>query len=65
MANCAIFNCFTNRSNAIYKGISLFKVPGGSDEYNMEWSRKLINIITQGREMDKMETRLNPNVAYL
>ena len=53
MANCAIYGCFTNRSNEKYKGISLFKVPGGSDEYSIEWSKKLIDVITKGREMDQ------------
>jgi len=49
MANCAIYGCFTNRKSDSYKGISLFKVPGGKDEYSVEWSRKLIHIITKDR----------------
>lgn len=41
-ANCAIYGYFTNRKNVEYKGISLFKIPGG------EWS-----IITRGRMIDQ------------
>ena len=51
MANCAIPNCFTSR-NEKYKGISLFKIPGGKGEYSMKWSKELLNIITKYRIID-------------
>ena len=51
MANCAIFDCSTSRKEK-YKHLSLFKIPGGQDDYNLEWSKKLINVITKTREVD-------------
>ena len=51
MANCAIPNSFTSR-NEKSKGISLFKIPGGKDEYSMKWSKELLNIITKYRIID-------------
>ena len=39
MANCAIFNCSSSRKDK-HKGISLFKVPGGNDEFSHNWSMK-------------------------
>ena len=58
MANCAIFNCSSSRKDK-YKGISLFKVPGGNDEFSHNWSMKLINIITKDRVVDE---KLRKNV---
>ena len=52
MANCAIFGCPISRKEQ-YKHISLLKVPGGKDEYSIEWSRKLIDVITKTRVSDK------------
>ena len=51
MANCAIFGCSTS-CKAKYKHLSLFKIPGGQDDYDLEWSKKLINVITKTREVD-------------
>ena len=48
MANCAIFGCSIYR-----KEHSLFNVPGGKDEYSIEWSRKLIDVITNTRVIDR------------
>lgn len=50
MANCAIYGCYTNRSNPKYKDISLFILPMGDDEYSINWRKKLINVILSGRE---------------
>ena len=58
MANCAIFNCSSSRKDK-YKGISLFKVPGGNDEFSHNWSMKLIYIITKDRVVDE---KLRKNV---
>ena len=52
MANCAIFNCSSSRKDK-YKGINLFKVPGGNDEFSHNWSMKLINSITKDRVVDE------------
>ena len=51
MVDCAIPNCFTSR-NEKSKGMSLFKIPGGKDEYSMKWSKELLNIITKYRIID-------------
>ena len=44
-------HCFTSR-NEKYKGISLFKIPGGKDEYSTKWSKELLNIRTKYRIYD-------------
>ena len=52
MANCAIFGCPISRKEQ-YNHISLFKVTGEKDEYSIAWSRKLIDVITKTRVIDK------------
>ena len=47
-ANCSIFGS-TSRKN---KGIAIFKVPSGDDEFNKGWRSKLVNIIIKDREVD-------------
>ena len=59
MANCAIFDCFSSRKEK-YISISLFKVPGGNDEFSLNWSMKLINIIMKDRVVDE---KLRKNVT--
>ena len=49
-ANCSIFDCSTSRTS---RGISIFGLPRGNDEYNMVWREKLINVITKDRVIDK------------
>ena len=46
-SNCSIFGCSTSSK---HKGIAIFKLPSGDDEYNKAWREKLVNIIT--REID-------------
>ena len=48
-ANCSIFGCSTSRKS---KGIAIFKVPSGDDEYNKTWRDKIVTIITRDREID-------------
>ena len=48
-ANCSIFGCSTSRKS---KGIAIFRVPTGDDEYSSQWRRKLVDIITKDREID-------------
>ena len=50
-ANCSIFGCKTSRA---IKGISLFKLPAGKDEYNQNWCNKLIAVIIKDRVVDKI-----------
>ena len=45
-ANCSIFGCPTSRK---CKGIAIFKVPTGDDEYNTRWREKIVHIITKDR----------------
>lgn len=48
-ANCSIYGCSTSRKN---KGIAIFRVPTGNDEYSKTWREKIVNIITRDREID-------------
>ena len=48
-ANCSIFNCNTSRK---HKGISIFKIPSGDDDYNKKWRENLIGIMIKHREVD-------------
>lgn len=48
-SNCSIFGCSTSRK---HKGIAIFKLPSGDDEYNKVWREKLVNIITKDRKID-------------
>ena len=50
MANCAIPECYTNRSNPKYKDISLFILPMGDDEYSVNWRKKLTDILMSVRQ---------------
>ena len=52
MANCANFGCSICLKEQ-YKHISLFKVPGGKYEYSIEWSRKIIDVVTKSRVIDR------------
>ena len=49
-ANCSIYGCPTSRKS---KGISIFRVPTGDDEYSKNWREKIVNIITKDRVIDK------------
>ena len=49
-ANCSIFGCSTSRKT---KGIAIFRVPTGDDDYSTEWRQKIVQIITRDRVIDK------------
>ena len=49
--NCSVFGCPVSR-RAKYKGIGIFKVPFGEDEFEKSWREKLINIVTRDRTID-------------
>ena len=49
-SNCSIFGCSTSRKTT---GVSIFKVPGGNDEFNTKWRKNLVHIITRERVIDK------------
>ena len=49
-ANCAIFGCSTSRKT---KGLAIFRVPTGDDEYSKTWRERIVNIITKDRVIDK------------
>jgi len=49
-ANCSIFGCSSSRYTP---DISIFRVPRGDNEYNVNWRSKLINIVTKDRVVDK------------
>lgn len=48
-ANCSIFGCSTSRKT---KGVVIFKLPAGNDDFNKSWREKLVSIITKDREID-------------
>ena len=48
-ANCSIYDCSISRRNP---GVAIFRVTRGKDEYNTEWRKKLVNIITKDRVID-------------
>ncbi len=48
-AKCSILNCSASR---LHKGIWIFKVRGGDDEFSTKWREKLINIVIRDRVVD-------------
>nr|XP_047145142.1 uncharacterized protein LOC124818371 [Hydra vulgaris] len=48
-ANCSIYGCTTSRYS---HDIAIFSLPKGQDDCNVEWRRKLIEIITKDRLID-------------
>ena len=49
--NCSIYGCPVSRRSE-YRGISLFKVPVGKNDYDKTWREKLIAVITKDREIN-------------
>ena len=49
--NCAIFDCSVSRSRK-YKGISLYKIPSGGQEFEKKARDQWINIVTKDRVVD-------------
>lgn len=49
-ANCSIYGCSTSRKK---KGIAIFRVPTGDDEFNTKWRENIVSIITKDRIIDK------------
>ena len=50
--NCSIYGCAVSRRKK-YKGIGIYKVPSGDDEYSIKHREKLVAIITRNREVDE------------
>jgi hypothetical protein len=48
-ANCSIVGCSTSRRN---KELSIFKIPSETTDFNRNWRKELINIITKDRVID-------------
>lgn len=54
--NCSIFGCPTSRRN---KGVSIFKLPGRkpvrelTDDEQLDWRQKCLNVVTRDRIVDK------------
>ena len=53
--NCSIYGCSVSR-RAKYKGVSIFTVPTGDDDFSKNWRKKLIAIIARDRVIDKNMT---------
>ena len=61
-ANCSIFGCSTSRKS---KGISIFRVPTGDDDYNTKWREKIVNIITKDRLINEsLKTQIERKSLY-
>ena len=62
--NCAVYGCSASRSQN-HKGIPIFKVPGGSDEFNTKWRKDIVGIILKTRTMDRaLKGRIESNKLY-
>ena len=48
-ANCSVYGCSVSRRT---KGVSIFRVPRGDDEFNVNWRKKWVDILTRNREVD-------------
>jgi len=44
-----VFNFYTSRKS---KGIAIFRVPTGDDNYSTQWRKKIVDIVTRDREID-------------
>ena len=49
--NCSIYRCPVSRAR-IFKGIGIYKVPAGDDNFERHWREKIVAIITRDREVD-------------
>ena len=49
--NCSILNCPVSRK-AQYKGVGIYKVPSGTNEFESTWRDKLVAVVVRLREVD-------------
>ena len=49
--NCSIYGCTVSR-RAKYKGIALFKVPSGNNDFDVKWRDQLVAVVTKDRVID-------------
>ena len=49
--NCSIYGCPVSRKQK-YKGIGLYKVPGGNTSFDINWKKKLIDVVVRDRVVD-------------
>ena len=62
-ANCSIYGCSSSRRN---KGIAIFKVPQGDDEYNSNWRKKIINVVIKDRQLDSsLKAQISNKSIYI
>ena len=61
--NCAIYGCSASRRD---KGISFFKVPLASNDFNKKWGCEFINIITKYRVIDAaLKSRIESRKLFI
>jgi hypothetical protein len=48
--NCSILNCPVS-IKAQYKGVGIYKVPGGNNEFDSTWREKLVAVVVRHREI--------------
>ena len=49
-ANCSIFGCSSSRYTP---DIAIFGLPQGDDDYNVEWRKNLVHIMTKDRVINQ------------
>ena len=61
-ANCAIFGCKSSRR---HKGVSLFKVPSGDDEFSSNWRKNITDAIKKFRDDTQLKVLIEKKKLYI
>lgn len=63
--NCSIYGCTVSR-RAKYKGLSIFKVPAGENQFDKSWREKLVDVVIRDREVDHaLRDRIQRKKIYI
>ena len=63
--NCSVFGCPVCRCKE-YRGISLFKVPAGKNDFDKNWRTRLVAVITEDRVVDaSLWAQIERNNLYI
>ena len=64
-ANCSVFGCPVCLCKE-YRGISLFKVPTGKNDFDTNWRTRLVAVITEDRVVDaSLQAQVERNNLYI
>ena len=50
-SNCSIAGCHASRRHL---GVAIFKVPKPSNEFNIQWTNNIVQIIVRDRKIDAL-----------